>query len=138
LLMDLSLNLKAIIAQQLLPTPDGKARVPAVEVLINTPLAADIIRKGEVHKLKELMKQSTQQGMRTFDQALYELYKNELVTYDDALRAADSANELRLMIKLGDENAAERIKEEATTFSLEEDEDEHGGGLFRRPPSSLR
>jgi twitching motility protein PilU len=102
LLMDLSLNLKAILAQQLIPTPDGKGRRVAVEVLINTPLAADLIRKGEVHKLKELMKRSTQQGMKTFDQALYDLYKEGQITQEDALHYADSANEVRLMIKLKD------------------------------------
>ena len=101
-LMDLSLNLKAILAQQLIPTPDGKGRRVAVEVLINTPLAADIIRKGEVHELKELMKRSNQQGMKTFDQALYELYREGEITQDDAIHHADSANEVRLMIKLKD------------------------------------
>ncbi len=101
LLMDLSLNLKAIVAQQLIPTPDGKGRRVAVEVLVNTPLAADLIRKGEVHKIKELMKKSGQQGMKTFDQALYELYTSGEITYEDAIQYADSANEVRLMIKLG-------------------------------------
>jgi twitching motility protein PilU len=102
LLMDLSLNLKSILAQQLIPTPDGKGRRVAVEVLINTPLASDLIRKGEVHKLKDLMKRSTQQGMKTFDQALYELYRDGEITQDDAIHYADSANEVRLMIKLKD------------------------------------
>jgi len=102
LLMDLSLNLKAILAQQLIPTPDGKGRCVAVEVLINTPLMADLIRKGEVHNLKDLMKRSNQQGMRTFDQALYALYREGEITQDDALQYADSANEVRLMIKLKD------------------------------------
>ncbi len=102
LLMDLSLNLRGIIAQQLIPTPDGKGRRVAVEVLINTPLSADLIRKGEIHKLKDLMKRSTQQGMKTFDQALFELYKAGEITEDDAVQYADSANEVRLMIKLGD------------------------------------
>ncbi|HHQ41019.1 MAG TPA: PilT/PilU family type 4a pilus ATPase [Chromatiales bacterium] len=101
LLMDLSLNLRAIVAQQLIPTPDGKGRRVAVEVLINTPLAADLIRKGEIHKLKDLMKRSTQQGMKTFDQALFELYQAGEITYEDAIHYADSANEVRLMIKLG-------------------------------------
>jgi twitching motility protein PilU len=101
-LMDLSLNMKAILAQQLIPSPDGKGRHAAVEVLINTPLAADMIRKGEVHKLKDLMKRSNQQGMKTFDQALYELYRDGDITQDDALHYADSANEVRLMIKLKD------------------------------------
>lgn len=101
LLMDLSLNLKALVAQQLMPRADGKGRLPAVEILINTPLAADLIRKGEVHKLKELMKKSGQHGMKTFDQALYELYMNGDISYEDAVAYADSANEVRLMIKLG-------------------------------------
>ncbi|HQU15768.1 MAG: type IV pili twitching motility protein PilT [Chromatiales bacterium 21-64-14] len=101
LLMDLSLNLKSIIAQQLIPSPDGKGRRVAVEILINTPLAADMIRKGEVHKLKDLMKKSNQQGMKTFDQALFELHSAGEITYEDAVQHADSANEVRLMIKLG-------------------------------------
>jgi twitching motility protein PilU len=106
LLMDLSLNLKAILAQQLIPTPDGKGRRAAVEILINTPLASDLIRKGEVHELKGLMKRSGQQGMKTFDQALYELYKENEITYEDAIHYADSANEVRLLVKLKDTEAA--------------------------------
>jgi len=101
LLMDLSLNLKAIVAQQLLPRSDGKGRRVAVEVMINTPLAADLVRKGEVHKLKDLMKRSTNQGMKTFDQALFDLYTAGEISYEDAIHYADSANEVRLMIKLG-------------------------------------
>jgi twitching motility protein PilU len=100
LFMDLSMNLKAFIAQQLIPRADGKGRRVCVEILLGTPLAHDLIRKGEVHKLKELMKQSGQQGMITFDQALFELYKAGEITYDDALHYADSANEVRLMVKL--------------------------------------
>ena len=106
LLMDLSLNMKAILAQQLVPTVDGKARRACVEVLINTPLASDLIRKGEVHELKDLMKRSNQQGMKTFDQALYDLYKEGEITQDDAIHYADSANEVRLMIKLKDTDVA--------------------------------
>jgi twitching motility protein PilU len=108
--MDLSLNLRAMVAQQLLPTADGTGRRAAIEVLLNTPLAADMIRKGEVHGLKELMKKSTEQGMQTFDQALFNLYSEGHITYDDALLHADSANDLRLLIKLGkpvNENAVE-------------------------------
>lgn len=105
LLMDLSLNLKGIVAQQLIKRADGKGRYPAVEVMINTPLAKDLIRKGEVHKLKELMKDSREQGMQTFDQALYDLYMAKKIGYEDALSAADSRNEVRLMIKLSNENA---------------------------------
>lgn len=99
--MDLSLNLRAIVAQQLVRRPDGKSRRPVVEILINTPLASDLIRKGEVYKLKELMKRSTEQGMMTFDQGLYDLYESGEITYEDAILHADSANEVRLMIKLG-------------------------------------
>ncbi|MBP7981926.1 MAG: type IV pili twitching motility protein PilT, partial [Arenimonas sp.] len=100
LLMDLSLNLKAIIAQQLIPTPDGKERRVAMEILLGTPLVQDYIRDGEVHKLKEVMKDSTLLGMKTFDQSLFELYQEGEISYEDALRYADSSNEVRLRIKL--------------------------------------
>ncbi len=103
--MDLSLNLRGIVAQQLVKRADGKGRYAAVEILLNTPLASDLIRKGEVHKLKELMKQSRELGMQTFDQNLYDLYKQDKITYEDALRSADSMNEVRLMIKLGESTA---------------------------------
>ena len=102
LLMDLSLNLKGIVAQQLIPAPDGQSRVVAVEILLNTPLMSDMIRKGEIHQMKEIMSKSRQHGMQTFDQALFDLYKAGKITYEDAINHADSANELRLMIKLGD------------------------------------
>ncbi|MBF6648367.1 PilT/PilU family type 4a pilus ATPase [Methylobacter sp. BlB1] len=101
LFMDLSLNLRGVVAQQLIKRADGKGRYPAVEILINTPLAKDYIRKGEINKLKELMKDSREQGMQTFDQALYDLYVAGKISYDDALNSADSRNEVRLMIKLG-------------------------------------
>ncbi|WP_196138665.1 PilT/PilU family type 4a pilus ATPase [Aliikangiella sp. G2MR2-5] len=99
-LMDLSLNLRAIIAQQLIPTPDGKGRRPAIEIMINTPLISDHIRKSELHLLKEVMSKSNEQGMQTFDQSLFRLFKSGEVTYEDALHHADSPNDLRLMIKL--------------------------------------
>lgn len=102
LLMDLSLNTRAFVAQQLIPTPDGKGRVLSAEIMINSPLMADLIRKGEVHKMKSLMAKSRNMGMQTFDQSLFDLYKAGKVTYEDAINYADSANELRLMIKLGD------------------------------------
>jgi len=102
LLMDLSLNTRAFVAQQLIPTPDGKSRVLSAEIMINSPLMADLIRKGEVHKMKSLMSKSQNMGMQTFDQSLFELYKTGKITYEDAINYADSANELRLMIKLGD------------------------------------
>ncbi len=101
MLMDLSLNLRCIIAQQLIQRSDGKGRYPAVEILVSTPLVADLIRKGEIHKLKDLMKNSREQGMQTFDQALFDLYTTGKITYEDALHSADSKNEVRLMIKLG-------------------------------------
>ena len=104
--MDLSLNLRGIVAQQLVPTIDGKSRRAAIEVLINTPLVADLIREGHVHKIKELMKRSTELGMQTFDQALFDLYKAEIISYDEALKHADSPNDLRLQIKLSEEGAA--------------------------------
>ncbi|RMH88633.1 PilT/PilU family type 4a pilus ATPase [Lysobacter pythonis] len=100
LLMDLSLNLKGVVAQQLVPRVDGKGRRVAVEVLLGTPLVQDYIRDGEIHKLKEVMKDSTQLGMKTFDQSLFELYQAGEISYDDALRYADSQNEVRLKIKL--------------------------------------
>jgi twitching motility protein PilU len=100
LYMDLSLNLKGVVAQQLIPTPDGKGRRVAMEVLLGTPLVQDYIRKGEIHKIKDVMKQSTNLGMCTFDQNLVELYHAGHISYEDALRYADSANEVRLAIKL--------------------------------------
>ncbi|MCB1773473.1 MAG: PilT/PilU family type 4a pilus ATPase [Gammaproteobacteria bacterium] len=101
-LMDLSLNLRGIVAQQLVPRPDGSGRRAIMEVLLNTPLVSDLVLKGEVHKIKDLMKRSTEQGMITFDQALYDAFKRGEITQEDALRHADSSNEVRLMIKLGD------------------------------------
>ncbi|MFO0041795.1 MAG: PilT/PilU family type 4a pilus ATPase [Pseudomonadota bacterium] len=109
LLMDLSLNLKGIVAQQLIPTPDGKARRLAAEVLLGTPLVQDYIRDGEIHKLKEVMKESTNLGMRTFDQSLFELYQAGEISYEDALRHADSANEVRLKIKLAQGGSAQSL-----------------------------
>ncbi|RPH40339.1 MAG: PilT/PilU family type 4a pilus ATPase [Burkholderiales bacterium] len=100
LLMDLSLNLKAIVSQRLLPIANGKGRVPAVEVLLNTPLVSDMVFKGEVSGIKDVMKKSRELGMQTFDQAIYDLYEKGKITYEDALRNADSVNDLRLNIKL--------------------------------------
>jgi len=105
LLMDLSLNLKAVISQRLIPVAQGKGRVPAVEMMLNTPLVADQIFKGEVGLIKETMKKSRELGMQTFDQALFDLYEANLVTYEDALRNADSVNDLRLQIKLTSQRA---------------------------------
>ena len=105
LLMDLSLNLKALVSQRLLPHQEGKGRVAAVEIMLNTPLVADLIFKGEVAEIKELMKRSRELGMQTFDQALFDLYEAHQVSYEDALRNADSVNDLRLQIKLHSQRA---------------------------------
>ncbi|MEM9254379.1 MAG: PilT/PilU family type 4a pilus ATPase [Pseudomonadota bacterium] len=100
--MDLSLNLKSMVAQQLIPRKDGKGRAPVVEVLLNSPLVADYIRKGEVHLIKDLMAKSTELGMQTLDQALVAAYKSDTISKEDAIRFADSANDVRLQIKMHD------------------------------------
>ena len=100
LLMDLSSNMKAIISQRLVRTQDGQGRRAAIEILLNTPLIADNILKGQFHVLKEIMTKSRELGMQTFDQALFDLYNEGAISYDEALRNADSVNELRLQIKL--------------------------------------
>ncbi|RYF18800.1 MAG: PilT/PilU family type 4a pilus ATPase [Comamonadaceae bacterium] len=105
LLMDLSLNLKSFVSQRLIPKQDGKGRAAAVEILLNTPLISDLIFKGEVSEVKEIMKKSRNLGMQTFDQALFDLYENNMITYEDALRNADSVNDLRLQIKLNSQRA---------------------------------
>ena len=105
LLMDLSLNLKGLVSQRLLPRQEGKGRIAAVEIMLNSPLVADLIFKGEVAEIKEIMKRSREQGMQTFDQSLFDLYESHAVTYEDALRNADSVNDLRLQIKLNSQRA---------------------------------
>jgi twitching motility protein PilU len=105
LLMDLSLNLKAMISQRLIPLRDTKGRVPAVEVMLNSPLISDLIFKGDVHEIKEIMKKSRELGMQTFDQALFDLYEADKISYEDAMRNADSVNDLRLSIKLRGKDA---------------------------------
>lgn len=101
LLLDLSLNLRSIIAQRLIPRRDGQGRHVAVEVLINSPLIADLLLKGEIAGLKEVMRRSADEGMKTFDQSLYELYRNDIISETEALHYADSINDVRLMIKRG-------------------------------------
>ncbi len=108
LLMDLSLNLKAVISQRLIPLRGTKGRAAALEILINTPLIGDLIFKGQVHEIKEVMKKSREHGMQTFDQSLFELYEAQKISYEDALRNADSVNELRLAIMLHGKEAKER------------------------------
>ena len=105
LLMDLSLNLRAMVSQRLLPKQDGKGRAAAVEIMLNTPLISDLIFKGDVHEIKEIMKKSRNLGMQTFDQALFDLYEANVISYEDALRNADSLNDLRLQIKLNSQRA---------------------------------
>jgi len=118
LLLDLSLNLQGFISQRLIPTPDGK-RCAAVEVLIGTPRVCDLIRQGKVDELKEVMEKSEQQGMKTFDAALFDLYKNGTISYEEALKNADSKNNLRLRIQLSEGHLAEE-----TPYESEEEIDE--------------
>jgi twitching motility protein PilU len=108
LLMDLSLNLKGVISQRLIPIRDGKGRAAAVEILLNTPLISDLIFKGEIHEIKEIMKKSRELGMQTFDQALFDLFEMGRISYEDALRFADSTNEVRLNIKLNSKMAKDK------------------------------
>ena len=105
LLMDLSLNLRAMVSQRLVAKQDGKGRAAAVEIMINTPLISDLIFKGEVSEIKEIMKKSRNLGMQTFDQSLFDLYEANVISYEDALRNADSLNDLRLQIKLNSQRA---------------------------------
>ncbi len=125
LLMDLSLNLKAVISQRLVKTPDGKGRHAAIEILLNSPLISDLILKGEVHEIKAIMQKSKEQGMQTFDQALFDLQQADKISYDEALRNADSVNELRLKIKLEGKDAKESDKLAGLDhLSLKEEKDE--------------
>ena len=105
LLMELSLNLKAMVSQRLIPKQDGKGRTAVVEIMLNTPLISDLIFKGDVSEIKEIMKKSRNLGMQTFDQALFDAFEANAITYEDALRNADSVNDLRLQIKLNSQRA---------------------------------
>ena len=130
LLMDLSLNLKAVISQRLLRKTDGKGRVAAIEVMLNTPLIADLILKGDVHELKVIMQKSNELGMKTFDQALFDLYEADLISLEEALRNADSMNELRLRIKLEGKEAKQKdVLAGLDHLSIEEQENEKGSLL---------
>ncbi len=125
--MDLSLNLKSMVAQQLLPRKSGKGRIPVVEVLLNTPLVADYIRKGEVHLIKEVIAKSNELGMQTLDQALVQHYKDGKITLEDAVGYADSSNDVRLMIKM-----FEKGKVVDSGFDLTYQEEDSGGQHHRR------
>ena len=136
LLMDLSLNLKAIVSQRLLPTVDGKGRRAAVEVMLASPLISELIRKGAVHEIKPIMARSNELGMRTFDQALHALYAEGAITYDDAIANADSANDLRLLIKLEKDGSAAQLAKDAQKFALKElPKEEPAPIVFSRPLS---
>ena len=127
LLMDLSLNLKAVISQRLLKTVDGKGRAAAIEILLNSPLISDLILKGEVHEIKSIMAKSNELGMKTFDQALFDLFEADKIKLEDALRSADSMNELRLRIKLeGKAAKGGDALEGLDHLSLEETDEESG------------
>lgn len=123
ILMELSMNLKAIVAQRLLPTADGKGRCVAIEVLINTPRIADLVRTGAFHQIKDTMMKSEPQGMKTFDRAVYDLYCEGRISAEDAINHADSENEVRLMIKLGKNNDPSRLAESTDGITLEEAEE---------------
>ena len=127
LLMDLSLNLKSLISQRLLPRKNTDGRIPAVEVMINSPLMADLIFKGDVPKMKELISKSREAGMQTFDQHLFDLIEDELITMEDGLRNADSVNDLRLRLKLESKKSTERdLLDGLETLTVEEDSEEAG------------
>jgi twitching motility protein PilU len=131
LLMDLSLNLKGLISQRLIPKLGETGRIPAIEVMLNTPLMADMIFKGEVHEMKELISKSNEAGMQTFDQALFDLYEEKKITFEDALRNADSVNDIRLRIKLESETARKSgVVEDHRDFELEESGEDERGGLI--------
>ncbi|NNH77844.1 PilT/PilU family type 4a pilus ATPase [Acinetobacter sp. ANC 5380] len=118
LLMDLSSNMKAIVSQRLVRTQDGSGRRAAIEILLNTPLIGDIILKGQLHEIKEIMKKSRELGMQTFDQALFDLYNEGAISYEEALRNADSMNELRLQIKLKSPREDQSVPGSASSFSM--------------------
>ena len=122
LLMDLSLNLRAIVSQRLVPRKGGKGRLAAIEVLLNTPYIADLIGKGNIPDIKEVMKKSKEPGMITFDQALFDLYEAGRISYEDALRNADSINDLRLRIKLNSRDSRDRnLSSEVGILNIVED-----------------
>ena len=131
LLMDLSLNLKGLISQRLIPKIGGAGRIPAIEIMLNTPLMADMIFKGEVIEMKGLIAKSNEAGMQTFDQALFDLYEARKITFEDALRNADSVNDIRLRIKLESDTARKSgIVEDHRDFELEESDDSQEGGMI--------
>ena len=131
LFMDLSLNMKAIISQRLLKKVDGRGRAAAIEVMLNSPLIADLILKGEIHTIKEVMGKSNELGMKTFDQALFDLYEGDHISYEVALRNADSMNELRLQIKLKGKHAKTQDRLAGLEHLSLESDDENKGLMMR-------
>ncbi len=123
LLMDLSLNVRALISQRLVPREGGKGRIAAMEIMLQSPLISDLIFKGDVAQIKEVMSRSTRLGMQIFDQALFALYESGQISYEDALRNADSKNELRLRVKLESKREDHLAREQATSLRLAEDAD---------------
>src|SRR5664279_3921047 len=123
LLMDLSLNLRGLISQRLVPREEGKGRVAAIEIMLNSPLISDLIFRGDVSKIKEVMGRSTRVGMNTFDQALFELYERGQISYEDALRNADSKNELRLRVKLESKREMKNPEEGGQSLQIVEEEE---------------
>ena len=129
LLMDMSLNMQGIISQRLLPRAGGKGRIASLEVMLRSPLIADLIFKGEIMKIKEVMAKSNRLGMKTFDQDLFELYENEKISYEDAMRNSDSKNELRLRIKLESKRERDVSAEASSSLSLMDEESDDKFGL---------
>jgi twitching motility protein PilU len=122
LFMDLSLNTKAFVSQRLIPREGGIGRVAAMEIMINTPLIQDLIFKGEVWQIKEIMAKSTRLGMQTFDQALFTLYEEGSITYEEAMRNADSKNELRLRVKLESKRDSAIADRQSETLRIMEED----------------
>ena len=131
LLMDLSANLRALVSQRLIKMRSGEGRAAAIEILLNSPLIKDLILKGELHEIKPIMQKSREIGMQTFDQALFDLYEGDKITYDDALRYADSQNELRLRIKLEGKAAKQKDALEGLDHLSLEDSKEERGNMLR-------
>ncbi|MDH3342835.1 MAG: PilT/PilU family type 4a pilus ATPase [Gammaproteobacteria bacterium] len=132
LLMDLSLNLKSLISQRLIPLASGEGRVAAVEIMINTPLMSDMIFKGQVHEMKELIGKSNELGMRTFDQALFDLFESGRITFEDALRNADSVNDLRLRVKLESKGSKkDDLMEGLDKLQMAEDPSDNSSNMLR-------
>ena len=122
LLMDLSLNMRALVAQRLIPRESGSGRIAAMEIMLNSPLIQDLIFKGNVTEIKEVMARSTRLGMKTFDQSLFELFETGMISYEDALRNADSKNELRLRVKLDSKREVKNVEDVGNLRMVEEEQ----------------